>query len=455
MTGKELLLSALRGEQTSRPAWVPFVGCHGGFLIDTPASTQLCSSELLVQGLRKAKELYKPDGLPVTFDLQIEAEILGCKLHWADDVPPSVVTHPLMTQTLADLPEFDESKGRIPVIIDALDTLVKDFGDDVAMYGLICGPFTLALHLMGNDIFLEMFDDEEGVKAVCDFAADIGIKMADIYLDHGASVIAVVDPMTSQISPEHFESFVAPFMNKIFDHIRARGGLSSIFVCGDVSRNLEVMCNTRADNISVDEQIPLDRLRSLCEPQGKSFGGNIKLTGVLLLGDEDDARMETISILDTAGNKGFVLAPGCDLPYHTPAKNLQAVAELVHDPYKLELARNSVQQKEQDDFSDIELTDYSAANGVVMDVITLDSTSCAPCQYMMDAVNRAAEKTEVKVFINEHKIKVREGIGMMVKLGVKNLPTICINGEVAFASIIPDQKTLVAAIESAASVETQ
>ena len=52
-----------------------------------------------------------------------------------------------------------------------------------------------------------------------------------------------------------------------------------------------------------------------------------------------------------------------------------------------------------------------------------------------------------KVYINEHKIKVREGIGMMVKLGVKNLPTICIDGEVAFASIIPDQKSLVSAIE--------
>jgi hypothetical protein len=39
---------------------------------------------------------------------------------------------------------------------------------------------------------------------------------------------------------------------------------------------------------------------------------------------------------------------------------------------------------------------------------------------------------------------------MMVKLGVKNLPTICINGEPVFESIIPDQTTLVMAIEQAA-----
>jgi hypothetical protein len=36
---------------------------------------------------------------------------------------------------------------------------------------------------------------------------------------------------------------------------------------------------------------------------------------------------------------------------------------------------------------------------------------------------------------------------MMAKLGVSNLPTICIDGEPTFESIIPDHDTLVKAIE--------
>jgi uroporphyrinogen decarboxylase len=67
---------------------------------------------------------------------------------------------------------------------------------------------------------------------------------------------------------------------------------------------------------------------------------------------------------------------------------------------------------------------------------------------MMDAVYKAAKEAFVKVFVNEHKIKSRQGLGMMAKLGVKNLPTICIDGEPTFTSIIPDQKTLVRAIEA-------
>ena len=450
MNGKELLLSALRGEETSRPAWVPFVGCHGGFLINKTATEYLQSAELMVEGLKKANELYKPDGLPVMFDLQVEAEILGCRLHWADEVPPAVTSHPLAEgQKMEDLPTLDETKGRFPVVIQALETLKKEIGDDTALYGLICGPFTLALHLLGNDIFLDMYDEPEEVQAVVNYCAEICIQSADIYLKHGADVIAVVDPMTSQISPDHFEEFVTPAMNRVYDHIRAQGGISSIFVCGDVTRNLEVMVKTTADSICVDEQIDMANLRQLCEAEDKAFGGNIKLTAVLLLGDEDDTKMEVLDIMEKSGTKGFILAPGCDLPYAVPVKNLQAVAEMVHDEYAREAAKTLI-AKEADDFDDVSLPDYQGSRSVVLDVITLDSTSCAPCQYMIEAVEKAAEAAQVKVWINEHKIKVRQGIGMMVKLGVKNLPTICINGEVKFASIIPDQTTLVKAIEKAA-----
>jgi len=449
-TGKDLLLKAIRGEETERPAWVPFVGCHGGFLVGKSATEYLRSTDLIVAGLKKAKELYRPDGLPVTFDLQLEAEILGCSLHWADQVPPSVTSHPLEEgKALSDLPALDASQGRLPVVIKALQILKRDIGADTALYGLICGPFTLALHLLGNNIFLQMYDNEDQVKELLGHCADIGIQMSDIYLDNGADVISVVDPMTSQISPEHFEAFVAPAMNRIFDHIRRRSGLSAIFVCGDVTRNLEAMVKTTADCISVDEQIDMARLRELCLGQGKSFGGNIKLTSVLLLGDEADAQIEAAGILDRSGSRGFILSPGCDLPYATPPQNIAAAASVALDPYRREAAR-TLKAKAADSFDDISLPDYKAAKTVLIDVVTLDSTSCAPCQYMMEAVAKAAAQAGIVCYVNEHKIKVRQGIGMMVKLGVKNLPTICINGEVKFASIIPDLKTLVDAIREAA-----
>jgi len=454
MNGKQLLLKAIRNEQTPRAAWVPFVGCHGGFLIGKTATEHAKSADLIFQGAKRARELYKPDGLPVCFDLQVEAEILGCQLHWADDVPPSVTTHPLEEgKTLDQLPPFEETKGRIPVVLQALRMMKKDMGEEVAIYGLLCGPFTLALHLLGNDIFLKMFDEPEEVKKVMDYCVSIANKMSDWYLRDGADVVAIVDPMTSQISPDMFEEFVGPYVNKVCDHIRAKNGLSALFVCGDVTRNLEVMLATTCDALHVDEQIDMAAFRSLAEKANKAFGGNIPLTVALLLGSEDTCKRATLNILDTCGTKGFILAPGCDLTYHTPAKNLQAVTQMVHDAYARDAIRATAAVDSGDSFDDILAPDFTQKGLLRLDLITLDSASCAPCQYMYDAALRAAKAAKtgsVKIEVIEHKIKVREGIGMMIRLGVKALPTICIDGVVSFVSIIPDQPTLIAAIEKAA-----
>jgi len=447
MTNKEILFESLKGNDTPRAAWVPFTGVHAAALINKTASEYLQSSDLIVAGIKKAVDLYKPDGIPVAFDLQIEAEVLGCELRWADEAPPAVVTHPLeMGKTLADLPEFDLSKGRLPIVLSATKQLKNDL-NDVALYGLICGPFTLALHLLGNNIFLEMYDNPEYINELMNYCKDIAIKLSEAYIEAGCDVIAVVDPMTSQISPDHFTEFVAQPLNTLFDAVRSNGAFSSLFVCGDATRNLEVMFKTTCDNISVDENIPLDLVKDFAVKSGKSFGGNLKLTTVLLLGDEDDSKVEALNCLDIGGEKGYVIAPGCDLPYSTPSANIIAVSEVVLDEYQREIARKIVLDETEIDLSLADLPDEFT--GTRIDIITLDSKACPPCQYMVEAANKAVEKIGKDIVVQEHKITDKAGISAMVKLGVKNIPTICINGKVAFSSIIPDIDKLIEAIKNA------
>lgn len=447
MTRRELLLSALRNEETPRPAWVPFVGCHGAYLIDKTATEYLHSPELIVEGLSKARELYDPDGLPIVFDVQMEAEILGCGLMWSDNGPPTVVTHPLAEgKSLGDLPQFDTARGRFPRVMQAARMMRERVGDEIGLYGLICGPFTLSLHLLGNNIFLEMFDNVAGVQELVMFCAQVGKLAAQAYIEAGCDVVAVVDPMVSQISPQHFEQFVAPASDEVFASIREQGALSSFFCCGDATRNLGGMARTGCDNISVDENVDLAYIRDVAQAAGKSFGGNLQLTVVLLLGTEDDARRHAIERIDIGGTKGYIMAPGCDLPFNTPPANVAAAGLMATDEYQREVARSVVVEAQADSFDDITVPDYPNVPEVYLDVITLDSATCAPCQYMRAAAERAAAEFGDRVILREHKITTRGGLGMLTKLGVRNVPTICLDGEPVFISIIPDQKTLVAAI---------
>jgi len=445
----------LQCESAPRVPWVPFVGVHGGSLIGLDATAYLQSADAIVEGLSKAVQRYRPDGLPVVFDLQIEAEILGCDLAWAKETPPSVASHPLdESYDTAALPGFDVTKGRLPLILEAVRRCRQSFGDEVALYGLLTGPLTLALHLRGDDLLLDLFDEEPEVAQLLDFCAGIAGQMVDAYLEAGVDVIAVVDPMISQIGPGHFSDFIAPSLNRVFDHVREAGALSSLFVCGNATRNLEVMAQTRCDNISVDENIDLAALAKVCREAGKSFGGNLQLTVALLLGQPDDARRNTVQCLDQAGEgPGFVLAPGCDLPYAVPPENIEAVAELVHDPYQQEVARRLPAADDSDSFDDIVIPDYSDQAEVIVDVVTLDSAGCAPCAYMFTAAQVAAKAWGKPVRVLEHKITGREGLGYMKKLGVSAIPSICVDGRERFASIIPDRKDLVASLEAAADAK--
>ena len=445
MNGFELIKAAMQMKAVERIPWVPFVGVHAGELIGLTATEFLQSTDNIVKGVNKAIELYNPDGIPVTFDLQIEAEAMGCKLVWAKDNPPAVVSHPLKEgKSLEDLEVPCSCQGRINMIMDAT-RILRDQHPDIALYGLITGPFTLALHLLGTDIFMQMMMDQEATHKLMRLATDVALKMSRLYIEAGADVIAIVDPMTSQIDPMSFEEFVSPYIIEINNYIREADALSSFFVCGNAQQNIEAMCKTKPDNISIDENIPLDFVRDIALKHNVSFGGNLKLTISLLMGDEEDSRRDALECMDIGGKKGFILAPGCDLAMATPQKNLIAVSELVHD----ELLQGELRATEAGD-SNIEMLDLSShwsKDKVVIDVVTLDSSSCAPCQYMYDAVVRAAEPYGDKVIYKEYSIKEKEGVQMMATLGVRAIPTIVIDGKVEFASQIPPLQNIQAKIE--------
>lgn len=445
MEGKELLFKAFALEKTERTPWVPFVGCHGGYLIDKGATEYLQSVETIVAGVGKAIELYQPDGIPVIFDLQVEAEALGCELKWRDDNPPAVVTHPLQQGVSLDsmhVPGPDEA--RIPVAIEAAKRL-KQAHPDIALYGLVTGPFTLALHLLGTDIFTKMMMEPEEIHTIMSFAEQVTARMSSYYIEAGCDVIAVVDPMTSQIDPASFEMFVSEPATRLFQGIRDQKAWGSFFVCGQAQQNIEVMCKCKPDNVSIDENIPLDYVKDTALKHDISFGGNLKLTVVLLMGTPEDCQTHAIECMDIAGDKGFILAPGCDLPLSTPPDNLKAITALVRDPYKQEVARTL--EKKPDQAPLLDMKEYGQADTVIVDIITLDSESCAPCQYMVEAVKQVSPQFEGIVEWREHTIKDLEGVTFMSSLMVKNIPAICIDGKIAFVSQIPPRDKLIAAIQ--------
>ena len=77
---KQKLIDAYRGKRTEDPPWVPYAGVHCAFLINEPADKMLQDPELLAKGVVHTAKRYKADGIPLVFDLSVEANSVGCEL---------------------------------------------------------------------------------------------------------------------------------------------------------------------------------------------------------------------------------------------------------------------------------------------------------------------------------------------------------------------------------------
>lgn len=78
-----------------------------------------------------------------------------------------------------------------------------------------------------------------------------------------------------------------------------------------------------------------------------------------------------------------------------------------------------------------------------IDVLTLDSVQCAACGYMMESIAALPDDVQGMIEYKEWSIKTKDGIGMFTKLKGKVLPTICIEEDLVFQSVIPQYEELI------------
>ncbi len=78
-----------------------------------------------------------------------------------------------------------------------------------------------------------------------------------------------------------------------------------------------------------------------------------------------------------------------------------------------------------------------------IDVLTLDSVQCAACGYMMESIAALPEDVQDMIVYKEWSVKNKEGVGKFIELKGRVLPTICIERDLVFESIIPQYEELI------------
>jgi len=267
------------------------------------------------------------EGMGVPFCQTVEAEILGCQLKWENkkNSIPSVPFRGYASPEDVEIPENILEKGRMPVVLKALEILKKKYDNEVPIMGHVNGPFSLAAHLADpSNILRLIIKSPETVHEFSKIATDIIAEYANAMFDHGADVVVVEDMVASVdlLGPDFYVKFAAPYDKELISKLK---GPNVLHICGDADPIIDEMIKTGTDCISIDSKSNIEN--AVIKSKGRaSVLGNVDAVTNLLRGSDDDVRNDTLSVMK-AGVK--LVAPSCSISPLTPTKNIKVMVDTV------------------------------------------------------------------------------------------------------------------------------
>ncbi len=267
----------------------------------------------------------------VPVDLCVEAEAMGCIInvypHAEGILYPTIKEKLIHGEDDMDIsvPKDLATRGRIPLLKEAIRLLKADIGDNVAVGSYVLGPFTLAGQIMElNDLLKLSFKKADKVAKLLDVMADALVIVAKEYEKAGVDYITVreMGATSDVLSPRVFKNLILPPLQKV---IRAISGFSVLHICGKTNDIVTAMMEAGPTAISVEQKNDVAESRKKLGSDALIFG-NFDPYNVLVSGTEDLVRSTMRKCIDDGVSAVW---PGCDIWPTVPPQNMTAMIDEV------------------------------------------------------------------------------------------------------------------------------
>lgn len=323
------LQAALNGEDVEK---TPVVSVTQVGIVDAMAASETSwptAHEDAEQMARLGAALYEQAGLEcarVPFDLNIEAEAMGCPVNLGNmDSTPGLAGNLTDDPEELEVPDDFLENGRIPAVLKSIEILKEKY-DDVPVIVGIAGPFTLTGHLLGVENLVKMLKtDSFAVEDAMDISLEAMAEYVGALNEVGPDAICVADPTSSPelLDPMDFVEFAQPSLEDLQDEMEPQ---SILHICGNSRPILEDMLDCGYNGISVEEAVDMAEAEKVKEEldTGTQMVGNISTSQTLFSKTPADVKAEVKVALE----KGVdVLAPSCGIAPKSPLANIQALVE--------------------------------------------------------------------------------------------------------------------------------
>jgi [methyl-Co(III) methanol-specific corrinoid protein]:coenzyme M methyltransferase len=278
--------------------------------------------ELMARLAGAAHEIAGLQGVRVPFDVCVEAEALGSRVsNGRIDTPPAIIGPAFEAIEEVRVPVDGLTRGRIPLLLRALDLLRRRYGDRLPIYAMAVGPLTLLGYVAGIERALYALSTRPelvrmSLEAVTAYVTEVAAALAE----HGNGFVVLADPVASPdlLPPEQFLDYVLPTYLQIGRRVHAR---IILHICGNTGPVLPGVAGTGFAAFSFHgPQVAVADAKQL-------LGEKLALVGnvppiLLRFGSREAVR----NAARRAIRDGIhFLAPGCGLHPLTPLQNIRAL----------------------------------------------------------------------------------------------------------------------------------
>jgi len=336
MKSKELVLNLLTGKDADRPA------CYSGMGNVTTAGLEQfgykfakvhSDAKMMADTAASSYKLFGYECAVVPYDLCLEAEAIGCVMNPYEEVDqllyPTIkekVCHSEDEMTTFPIPDNITSRGRVPMVCEAIRLLKEDIGNEVAIGTYVLGPFTLAGQLMDlNDLFKLSFKKADKVNAMLDRLSNVTIEIAKALRAAGADYICIreMGATTDVLSPKVFRNVIFPHLKKVRE---ALADVPTVLhICGGTNKIMDILNDVGCNAISVETKNNMAKSREDIGYEPLIFG-NIDAYNVLVNGSPEDVEKAAIAALEASVDAVW---PSCDIWPTAPIENLKTMVETV------------------------------------------------------------------------------------------------------------------------------
>ncbi len=327
------VLTTLGHKEPDRVPFVNLTTMHPAKDMGISLKEYFSKAENVVQGQLSARKKYDHDALYGFFHAPMEILPWGGEVLFSDDGPPNsgrpFIKSPMDIKSLK-VPDVSQSQHLNEVLI-AIRMLKEQAKDEVPIFGVAMGPFSLPVMQMGFDNYFNvMYEQPELFEKLMDLNQEFCVAWSNAQIQAGATAIVFFDPVASPtiVPKEIYLKYAYPISKQMI--AKVNGPVVTHFASGTCLPIIDEVAQSGVVGVGVSAEEDLTALKAACKNE-ITLVGNLNGVHMRRWTPEDAQTIVKSTIAKAGPGGGFILTDNHgEIPYQVPEEVLLAISEAVH-----------------------------------------------------------------------------------------------------------------------------